>query len=105
MKRRTERLRELGDFIDIRCETLREDWPGRRAEAEKRINEFVQSQNDTGTRVIVVPFRVAGFGPYREVLEGLSYIADEQGFCPHPNMTAWIDQTARKYLPTLPEHN
>ena len=105
MKRRTERLRELGDFIDIRCETLREDWPGRRAEAEKRINEFVQSHNDEGTRVIVVPFRVAGFGPYREVLAGLSYIADEQGFCPHPNMTTWIDQTARKHLPSLPEHD
>jgi sirohydrochlorin ferrochelatase len=105
MKRRTELLRSLGDFIDIRCETLREDWPGRRAEAEKRINAFVESHNEEGNRVIVVPFRVAGFGPYREVLEGLSYTADGQGFCPHPNMTTWIDQTARKHLPSLPEHD
>ena len=102
MQRRTERLSSLGDFIDIRCETLREDWPGRRAEAEKRIRAFVQSNNDAGNRVIVIPFRVAGFGPYAEVLEGLDYIADQRGFSPHPNMTAWVDQTARALLPMLP---
>ncbi len=102
MQRRTERLSSLGDFIDIRCETLREDWPGRRAEAEKRIRAFVQSNNDAGNRVIVIPFRVAGFGPYAEVLEGLDYIADRRGFSPHPNMTAWVDQTARALLPMLP---
>ena len=105
MQRRTQRLGSLGDFIDIQCETLREDWPGRRAQAEKRIRTFVQTQSDAGNRVLVVPFRVAGFGPYSEVLEGLEYIADEQGFCPHPNMTTWIDQTAREHLPTLPEHS
>ncbi len=102
MQRRTERLSALGPFIDIQCETLREDWPGRRAEAEKRIRAFVQSHNDAGNRVIVIPFRVAGFGPYREVLEGLDYIADERGFSPHPNMTTWVDQTARALLPMLP---
>ncbi len=101
MQRRTERLASLGNFIDIRCETLREDWPGRRAKAEKRIRAFVQSNNEAGNRVIVIPFRIAGFGPYSEVLEGLDYIADQRGFSPHPNITKWIDQTARTLLPIL----
>jgi len=102
MRRRTERLREIGPFRDIRCETLREDWPDRRAEAEERIRAYVQKHYEAGARVIVVPFRVANFGPYAEVLEGLEYVADGRGFCPHPNMTLWIDQTARDCLPTLP---
>jgi len=102
MRRRTERLREIGPFRDIRCETLREDWPDRRAEAEERIRVYVRTNYGAGARVIVVPFRVANFGPYAEVLEGLEYVADGRGFCPHPSMTLWIDQTARECLPTLP---
>ncbi len=101
MQRRTGQLGEIGAFVDIQCETLREDWPGRRAQAEQRIREYVQAHNDAGNRVIVIPFRVAGFGPYAKVLEGLDYVADGQGFSPHPNMTAWIDQTARALLPSL----
>lgn len=102
MERRADRLSELGPFVEIRCETLREDWPGRRAEAEKRIRAFVKAQDEAGVRVLVVPFRVAGFGPYGEVLEGLDYTADGLGFSPHPNMTRWLDQTARAILPSLP---
>jgi CbiX protein len=102
MKRRVVSIEALGPFVDIGLETLREDWPGRRAEAEARIHEFVRSHNEKGTRVLVIPFRIAGFGPYADVLEGLEYTADELGFCPHPNMTTWIDETARKHLPTLP---
>ncbi len=50
---------------------------------------------DPGT---LIPFRIAGFGPYAKVLEGLEYVADGRGFCPHPNMTRWIEQTARACL-------
>jgi hypothetical protein len=95
MRMRTQRLTEIGMFRGIRCETLREDWPDKRVEAERRIREFVENGNKEGGRVIVVPFRVAGFGPYREVLEGLTYVSDGVGFCPHPNMTRWIEQTAK----------
>jgi sirohydrochlorin cobaltochelatase len=98
MNRRAERIRELGAFREIRCETLREDWPEKRAEAERRIRNFVEEGNANGKRVIVVPFRVAGFGPYKEVLEGLTYVSDGRGFCPHPNMTRWIEQTANESL-------
>jgi len=92
---RSRKTQNLGRFKEVRCETLREDWPEKREVAEKRIRAFVQSVTDGGGRVIVIPFRVAGFGPYREVLDGLRYVADGRGFCPHPNLTRWIEETAR----------
>ena len=94
MNARAEAIEALGPFRSVHCETLREDWPHRRAEAELRIRRHVERATADGVRVIVVPFRVAGFGPYHEVLDGLDYVADEKGFCPHPLMTEWIEQTA-----------
>lgn len=98
MRLRAQRIYEIGAFRHIQCETLREDWPARRAEARRRIRRYVQENTQAGRRVIVVPFRVAGFGPYKEVLEGLTYTADGRGFCPHPNMTRWIEATAEECL-------
>lgn len=98
MRRRASGIGRLGSFRHVQCETLREDWPEKRAEAEKRIRQFVETGNRDGGRVIVVPFRVSGFGPYKDVLEGLAYIADGRGFCPHPNMTRWLQDTAARTL-------
>lgn len=95
MRQRAQRIHEIGPFRHVECETLREDWSGRRAEAERRIRQYVESAARDGGRVIVVPFRVAGFGPYKKVLAGLNYVADGRGFCPHSHMTQWIEQTAR----------
>jgi len=100
MQRRVKRLRELGPFREVRCETLREDWPEKRAAAEQRIRQYVEEGSQRGRRVIVVPFRVAGFGPYAEVLQGLNYVADGRGFCPHPNMTRWLERAARECFET-----
>jgi len=94
MQQRCARIGTIGSFREVRCETLREDWPQKRAQAEKRIREFVEQHSRQGAKVIVVPFRVAGFGPYKKVLEGLDYVADGRGFCPHPNMSRWIEQSA-----------
>lgn len=94
MDARARAIEALGPFRSVHVETLREDWPHRRAEAEQRIQRHVEQATDSGVRVIIVPFRVAGFGPYREVLDGLEYVADGKGFCPHPLMTEWIEQTA-----------
>ncbi|MCH7807862.1 MAG: hypothetical protein IIB60_01450 [Planctomycetes bacterium] len=94
MRLRAQRVHKIGPFRHVQCETLREDWPQRRTEAERRIRAYVEAGNKDGGRVIVVPFRIAGFGPYRKILDGLTYVADERGFCPHPNMTRWIEQTA-----------
>ncbi|HYE97023.1 MAG TPA: hypothetical protein VD962_12515, partial [Rubricoccaceae bacterium] len=40
-------LRALG-FHAVRVETLREDWPGPRAEAERRIRSFVEAETRAG---------------------------------------------------------
>lgn len=101
MTLRAKGIGRLGSFRRIRCETLREDWPEKRVEAEKRIRRFIEDGNRDGGRVIVIPFRVAGFGPYKDVLNGLTYVADGRGFCPHPNMTRWLQETAEA-TPTGP---
>ena len=95
MDERARGLAELG-FAAVRCETLREDWPEERAPAEARIRTFVEEESRAGRRVLVVPFRLAGFGPHREVLEGLEYTANERGFCPHENLTRWITEAAEQ---------
>lgn len=94
MRLRVQRLHQIGPFRHVHVETLREDWPERRAVAERRIQQYVEAASANGGRALVVPFRVAGFGPYAEVLNGLKYASDGRGFCPHPNMTRWIESTA-----------
>ena len=79
----------LDRYQAVRVETLREDWEEKRALAEARIRGFVENQGRLG-RVLVVPFRVFGFGPYSGVLEGLDHVATRQGLLPHPNVTEWI---------------
>ncbi|TWT44503.1 hypothetical protein RAS1_09180 [Phycisphaerae bacterium RAS1] len=96
MERRMRRVRESGQFREVHCETLREDWPEKRAEAEQRIRRCVEEGRQNDGRVIVIPFRIAGFGPYAEVLKDLDYVADARGFCPHPNMTRWLEETANE---------
>ena len=87
-------LKALGPFREVRVETLREDWEAKRRVAEDRIRGFVSKQSRQG-RVLVVPFRVFGFGPYDEVLEGLDYSADRKGLLPHPNVTQWLREQAQ----------
>ncbi len=83
-------VRQWNSFRVVRVETLREDWEEKRRVAEERIRDFVAYGNRDEGRVIVVPFRLFGFGPYREVLEGLSYEADEMALLPHPSVGEWI---------------
>ncbi len=84
-----ETIRRAAPFRKVRVETLREDWKEKREAAEGRIREFVASESRTG-KVIVVPFRVHGFGPYRQTLEGLDYVSDGRGLLPSPEVAAWI---------------
>jgi hypothetical protein len=87
---RAEVVRKAQPFHAVRVETLREDWPDKRVEAEKRIRAFVEQSAREGRRAVVIPFRVQGFGPYAKVLEGLEYASDGQGLIPHPSVTEWI---------------
>lgn len=81
-------------FLAVQVETLREDWQDKRSRAEKRIRDFVTAANRRDGRVIVVPFRVYGFGPYADVLKGLDYVSDGRGLLPHAAVTRWIKQQA-----------
>ncbi len=89
----SERIEAAAPFRAVRVETLREDWKEKRAAAERRIRDFVTGKGRDG-KVIVVPFRVFGFGPYRQVLEGLDYVSDGRGILPSPRVTDWIRHQA-----------
>lgn len=86
------RIRQWKPFRAVRVETLREDWKNERREAEKRIRDFVIEGNRHGGRVVIVPFRVFGFGPYHDVLKGLRYVADGVGLLPHAEVTEWVKE-------------
>jgi hypothetical protein len=79
-------------FRRVEVHTLREDWPEKRVAAQKQVREFVERAKRESGRAIVVPFRVEGFGPYKQVLEGLEYESDGVGLLPHPNVTRWIER-------------
>jgi sirohydrochlorin ferrochelatase len=98
MKQRLAGLSTVGAFRAVEVATLREDWPDKRAAAEKNIRAIVARGSAGGGKVVVVPFRVAGFGPYADVLAGLDYVSDGKGFLPHPNITRWIEETAETLL-------
>lgn len=51
-------------------------------------------RTSAGWRAIVIPFRVQGFGPYAEVLQGLEYLADGRGLVPDTEVTAWVRRQA-----------
>jgi len=79
-------------FRRVHVETLREDWPEKRVAAELRIRAFVERAQAEGGTAIVIPFRVHGFGPYSEVLEGLDFTSDGRGLVPHGNVTQWMEE-------------
>ncbi len=89
-------VRKAG-FESVHVATLREDWPEKRAAAERRIRDYVGSESETGRQVIVVPMRLSGFGPYAEVLVGMEYTPTE-GLLPHPAISEWIRNTASRVI-------
>ena len=87
---RAEAVRAALPFRRVKVETLREDWPEKRAAAEGRIRAFVEEANQDGGSAIIIPYRVAGFGPYASVMEGLSYISDGKGLIPSSGVEQWV---------------
>ncbi|MBX3200639.1 MAG: hypothetical protein KF894_21050 [Labilithrix sp.] len=85
-------VRAQAPFRRVNVQTLREDWPEKRVEAEKRIRSFVERAGRDQGKAIVIPFRVQGFGPYAEVLHGLDYVADQKGLIPHAAVSTWIER-------------
>jgi len=91
---RAEGVRRAAPFRQVQVETLREDWPEKRKVSEVRIRAFVEQAAKDGGRAIVIPYRVAGFGPYAKVLEGLTYTSDGQGLLPAPEVATWVRRQA-----------
>lgn len=87
-------VRQLGPFRAVQVATLREDWHHKRSRAEKKIRQFVKKGNENKGQVIVIPFRLFGFGPYRSVLKNLKYLSDGKALLPHPAVTKWIREQA-----------
>jgi hypothetical protein len=83
-------VRRTAPFRRVRVETLREDWPEKRAASEARIRAFVEQAGRDGGRAIVIPYRVAGFGPYAQVLDALSYVSDGKGLLPSLAVAQWV---------------
>ena len=83
-------VRESIPFAEVKVETLREDWEEEREAAESRIRGWVETQSGLSRDVIVIPFRLSGFGPYAEVLDGLSYRADGKGLLPDRRISSWV---------------
>lgn len=92
--KRADAVRKAAPFRNVRVETLREDWPEKRKDSEVRIRAYVEQASKDGGRVIVIPYRVAGFGPYAKVLEGLTYASDGQGLLPSPEVAGWVRRQA-----------
>lgn len=86
---RAAAMRDALPFRAVLVETLREDWPEKREAAEARARAFVENASRDGGRALVIPFRVQGFGPYAETLEGLNYAADGEGLLPGPEVERW----------------
>jgi sirohydrochlorin ferrochelatase len=91
---RAEALRDAAPYRRVQVDSLREDWPEKRAAAEVRIRAFVEQAREGGGRAIVIPYRVAGFGPYAGVLEGLDYASDGAGLLPSPQVGNWVRRRA-----------
>ena len=87
-------LRAQG-YAAVHAATLREDWPEAREKAEAGIRTWVEGRLAAGDRVIVVPFRLFGFGGYAEVLDGLDHIPAD-GLLPHPVIADWVAQSAAR---------
>jgi len=87
---RADAGRREGPFRRVQAESLREDWPEKRADSEIRIRAFVEQATQNNGRAIVIPYRVTGFGPYADVLEGLEYAADEKGLLPSSEVERWV---------------
>lgn len=84
------RAASVTGYRDVHVETLREDWPDKRAASEARIRAYVEQHSQGDGRVLVVPYRISGFGPYARVLEGLEYASDGRGLIPSAEVEHWV---------------
>ena len=92
MRDAAEALRSA-DYGEVYVAALREDWTEPRAEAEQQIRATVAEMGARRDHVVVIPYRISGFGPYGDVLSGLDYTPTD-GLLPHHLVTEWIASRA-----------
>ncbi|MXW63595.1 MAG: hypothetical protein F4Y00_04090 [Bacteroidetes bacterium SB0662_bin_6] len=92
MQDAAEALRSAG-YGEVHVAALREDWAEPRAEAERHIRATVAEMAERRDHVVVIPYRISGFGPYGDVLDGLEYVPAD-GLLPHHLVTEWIASRA-----------
>ena len=81
------------DYAEVHIATLREDWAEPRAQAERHIRATVAEMTERRNHVVVIPYRISGFGPYGDVLDGLEYVPAD-GLLPHHLVAEWIASRA-----------
>jgi sirohydrochlorin cobaltochelatase len=91
-----ERASSVTGYRDVHVETLREDWPEKRAASEERIRAYATQAAANDGRLIVIPYRISGFGPYARVLEGLEYASDGRGLVPSTEVEHWVRRQAEE---------
>ena len=99
---RTQLAKDSLGLADVKVFTLREDWEEKREGAEEAIRLYIENARKGGFDVMVIPYRVQGFGPYAEVLSGLDYRSEGVGLLPHRNVGLWVqNQAAELYSEAL----
>lgn len=98
LDRLADTVRATGLFRSVAVNSLREDWKDKRAKSEEEIRRYVEMHSKDGGRVLVIPFRLYGFGPYAEVLKGLTYTSTDKGLLPSSRVTEWISRMTRDLL-------
>lgn len=87
---RADSVRRHARFKDVHVETLREDWPEKRVASVARIRAYAEKASEDNGRLLVIPYRVSGFGPYADVLKDLTYEADKTGLLPSVEVEHWV---------------
>jgi hypothetical protein len=87
-------------FRAIKVATVREDWPEKRAKAVADLKAMI-AEGNRGGRVLVIANRLYGSGPYARLLEGSTYVMNDQGFAPHPNLTRWLETGIERTITAL----
>jgi hypothetical protein len=81
-------------FYEVEALTMREDWPDKRDLARREIRIFANRARDAGRRVLVIPYRLSGFGRGASLLKGLEIVSDGKGLLPDPAVGDWLVERA-----------
>lgn len=96
MEHDADALRAAG-HAEVRTAALREDWAKARAVAEDEIRAAVKEMAERHGRVVVLPYRLYGFGPYAGVLDGLAYDS-APALLPHRMIAEWVVERTTEQL-------